>query len=190
MGNHYEENTYEAPAAAPTPAPAITPEQIVAEATNDPRMTDLKFTFGGREFPVISLSYRQYLGFTARLKPIIDLIAGRIKASVIESQGKAETLSVQGIVVQTLGSLDPNYLFNFCADDLPAMVEIVCNMGAIKEERLADLVSVKWVEDNATSPFELVNIVLMQVQKNNMIVEFASFFAQVLPLFLGRKTAS
>lgn len=170
-------------------APALSEAQIVAEATNDPKLSNQTFTFGGREFTVVSLGYKQYLQFIARFKPILELLTGKVKNSILEASDP-KSLNLQGIVMNALNTVDAGLLMDFCADDLPALVEIVCNMAATREDRVEDFVTAKWVEDNASSPFQLVNIVLAQVSKNNMIVEFASFFAQALPILLRQRTTT
>ncbi len=162
-------------------------ELIVAEGTNDMRLDRDTFTLGNRTFTVVSLQYRQYLQFMARLKPLLEAVASKVRGSIAEASGLNEKINVSGITMNALNALDPDFLMGFCADSLPAMVEIICNMKSLREERVDDVVDNIWVEKNAQSPFQLVNIVLLQVNKNNMIVDFASFFAEILPLLMGGK---
>lgn len=168
--------------------PILSNAQIIAEATNAPTLAAGQFALGGRTFNVVSLSYRQYLQFVSKLEPVLKMVAGKVKSTMFDKSEKS--VAIPGLILTTLSDIDPAYLMSFCLDDLPAMAEIVCNMEAIKAKDESNLVTAQWIEDNVESPFELINIVLTQVNKNNMIVEFASFFARVLPIFLGRKTAT
>jgi hypothetical protein len=62
------------------------------------------------------------------------------------------------------------------------MAAIVCNMQAVATKKPEHEVTAEWVMDNAQDPYELLDVVIAQVNKNNMIVRFASFFLQMLPL--------
>jgi hypothetical protein len=169
---------------------SLTEEQVLSEAFAIPILGEGEFMFGGRKFQVVSLGYKQYLQFVSRLKPIIGLVASKLKNTITDAVNSKVNVGIPGIALSALGDIDPAYLLNFCAEDLPQMVEIVCNMKPLREEKLGELVTAQWVEDNAQSPFELINIVLAQVNKNKMIVQFADFFAQVLPIFLSKRPAT
>lgn len=176
---------------APTPSestlPAPTEAEIIAEATAAPELSKDEFLLGGRTFTVVSLKYRQYLQFVSKLEPVLKALGSKLKAGVTQARDNKVSISVPGIVLQSLDGLDAGYIMQFCAEEIPAMVEIVCNMAVIKDP--TQHVTKEWIEDNAESPFELLNIVLAQINKNKMIVQFAHFFAQVLPMLLGSATS-
>ena len=168
-------------------APALTNAEIVAEATNAPALSKDQFVLGERTFTVVSLGYRQYLQFVSKLEPILKSVASKVKDSVLPERGNA--VHVPGLILTGMSSIDASALLSFCSEDLPAMVQIVCNMEKLAADKNAkDLVTVDWIEDVAEDPFVLIDIVLRQINKNQMISKFASFFAQLLPMFLGMKT--
>ena len=166
------------PEAAPTvepatpAAPALSREEIVAAATNNPALAKDEFILGGRTFKVVHLGYRQYMEFISKLEPLLTALTSKLTGRLTGS------VSLPGIQLT-----DSSALLKFCADELPALTSLVCNMQAITEKRREDEVTAEWVEDVAEDPFQLVNIVAAQITKNNMIVKFASFFLQMLPMF-------
>lgn len=190
MKAHGMEETSNVTTESAAAAPALTQEQILNEATETSAAGEGEFTFGGRKFQVVSLKYRQYLQFIGHLRPILELVGGKLKSSINDAISNKARVGLPGIALQALSEIEPSLLFRFCADELPIMVELVCNMKAIRDEQFDDLVTAKWVEDHAETPFELVDIILKQVHKNNMIAQFADFFVQVLPLFLGKRAES
>lgn len=172
-----------APSEAPATTPALSEEQIIAEATAAPELSKDEFKLGDRTFKVVSLKYRQYLSFVSKLEPVLKALGSKMKSGLSQARESSTQVSVPGIVLQSLDGLDTSYIMKFCADEIPAMVEIVCNMGISDPTQH---ITKEWVEDVAESPFELLDIVLKQINKNKMIVQFASFFAQLLPILLGK----
>lgn len=152
-------------------APALSREEIVAAATNEPTLAKDEFKLGDRTFKVMNLAYRQYIEFLAKLEPLFGALTSKLTGRL------TGTASLPGIELT-----DANSLLKFCGDELPALAAIVCNMQAVAEKRPEDKITVEWVEEVAEDPFQLVNIVVAQINKNNMIVKFASFFLQMLPL--------
>lgn len=175
-----------APQSAPEATPALTDAQIIAEATNDPQLSTDEFMFGGQKFKVVSLGYRQYLQFISKLEPILKTVSSKIKDGVGLQKSPGSRVELPGLILTGLADIDGGNILKFCSSELPAMVQIVCNMERIAANKNeTNLITDEWVEDHADNPFELIDIVLRQVNKNKMIVQFASFFAQVLPMFMG-----
>lgn len=170
-----EQTPVPAPVAAPAiieqpDQPSLTKAQITAAATNSPALAPEGFNFGGRDFKLLDLSYDSYLDFTFYLQPLLEGIASKFLA--------AKGVSLPGIEIPELeGPNIANYFLKFCRKELPEMVCIVCNQMPGQEK-----VTPEWVKQYAKSPFQLAKIVMLQVSKNQMVSEFASFFGQILPL--------
>lgn len=155
--------------------PTLTQVAVTAAATNSPDLATDTFKLGDRTFKVIDLDYDSYLEFMSFLQPLLEGIASKFA-------GKAG-LSLPGIPFADLGADGGiNSLLTFCKKDLPAMAALICNQQAIQEEREQDKVTSAWVKKHVKSPFEIVRIVMKQINKNKMISEFADFFVQILPL--------
>jgi hypothetical protein len=165
--------------------PTLTKSQITAAATNSPALALEGFNFGGRDFKLLDLSYDSYLDFTFFLQPLLEGIASKFLA--------AKGVSLPGIEIPELeGPNVASYFLKFCRQHLPQMVCIVCNQQALQDGTPEAEVTPEWVKAHAKSPFQLAKIVMMQVGKNQMISEFADFFAQILPIvtqMTSRKTS-
>lgn len=155
--------------------PKLTQAEIIAAATNSSSLADTSFEYGGRTFKLLHLEYDSYLEFMAFLQPLLEGIAGKFAAS----QG----INLPGLSVPDLSAeVATASLMKFCKKDLPAMACIVCNQQALHEKDESLAVTAAWVKKHAKTPFELVSIVLKQVNKNQMIKDFSDFFVQMLPM--------
>jgi hypothetical protein len=154
--------------------PKLTNAQVVAAATNSPALADDTFTFGGRTFPILHLDYDSYLEFMAYLQPLLEGVASKF--------ARAKGVSLPGIDLPSLEEGGFGLLMKFCKKDLPEMAALVCNQQARQNEKAEDKVTPEWVKKNARTPFELVAIVMKQIDKNKMISDFADFFVQIFPM--------
>jgi hypothetical protein len=174
----------------PTPAPETLPEptqqQKLSAATNSPAFAsdEERFTFGGREFVVLDLSYDNYLDFIALLQPLVDSIVSGVAGSLF----KKPSSDLPGIPLQDNFNFSISSIIKYCGKDLPKLAAIVMNTEAASKEEKASLVTDAWVRKHAKSPMELVGIVMLQVNKNKMISEIGSFFVQFLPQFQKAKS--
>lgn len=140
-------------------------------ATNDPA-TSPTFKLGDREFKVLDLNYKDYIRFFSHLKPMIGVIVGAIATS-------------RGVPM-SLPAFDSMSLIDYCAEELPEMVRIICSQTdpTITAEEVTTL---------GKTPFTLARIVAMQMNRNNMINDFMDFLKETLPLLkaamglLGKK---
>jgi hypothetical protein len=155
--------------------PSITATQIAEAATNSPALSHDEVEFGGRVFKIVHLGYDEYIIFVDMLQPLFAGIAG----SVANKAG----VSVPGITL--MPEANAGTLLQFFKKDLPEMAAIVLNMSAVANDKPEDKVDVKWIKKNAKSPYQLAQIVMLQVTKNRMIEDFASFFVQAIPSLVG-----
>lgn len=154
--------------------PKLTNADVTAAATNSPALAGT-FTFGGRSFPVLDLDYDSYLEFMAYLQPLLEGVAGKF------AKMRGITLP-DGINLPSLEEGGFGMIMKFCKKDLPEMTALVCNQEAIHNEQLDKKVTTAWIKKNAKTPFELVGIVMKQIDKNKMITDFANFFVQIFPM--------
>lgn len=158
------ENT--SPTAEELVTPSPSEREINLAATNNPALAPDEFTLGDRKFKVMNLRYDDYICFLGYLRPFLEGIG----KSLVSNRG----VQVPDITINS-SMLDAGALFTFCINDLPDMVRIVC-------KQTDKTVTVEDVKDWAGEPFILCEIVLRQVARNNMIGQFASFFAHLLPI--------
>jgi hypothetical protein len=153
------------------PTPSLAQAAVTDAATNSPALAPEGFNFGGRDFKLLNLSYEGYLEFTLFLQPLLEGVASKFLA--------AKGVSLPGIEIPELeGANSASYVLKFCRKGLPEIVCIVCNQNP------GEKVTPEWVRKNATSPFQLAKIVMLQIGKNEMISEFADFFGQILPVVM------
>lgn len=163
-----------------TPEVTLPSTEIVRAATNSPALAENEFEFAGRKFKVVDLEYDYYMEFLSKIEPLINAVVGKLA-------GKAN-LGVPGIALTADSGFSVASLMSFCKKDLPDMVRIICNMQTIAETPAGQhvdpskLVTTEYVKKNAKTPWQLAQIVMLQVSQNNIISDFASFFVQVLPL--------
>jgi len=133
---------------------------IVRAATNDPALTKDEFMLGDRKFPVVDLSYDDYLRFLTLLTPLLETVVGGVMAKSGFRSG---------------AMLSPKDLISSLSDSLPELVSIVCN-------QTDETMTVEEVKLLGRTPFKLADIVMKQIEHNKIISEIASFFAQMLPV--------
>jgi hypothetical protein len=165
----------------PTPSPekALSKAQIAAATSNSPALAPNQVKLGDRTFAILDLEYDEYLEFTSHLEPLLKSVAGMVT--------KRANISIPGLEAD-MSEINVSFLMKFCGKALPEMAVIVLNM----EERVAaesagrptdpaKLIDIAWVKKNAKNPMVLAGIVMKQIAKNNMIMDFLDFFVQVLP---------
>lgn len=147
--------------------PALTKAEITRAAFNDSALSQTHFQLGDRTFPVKDLSYDQYTKFLLLVSPLVDLIIGRIGDKV-----KAEELGLGDLDISLFSVTD---ILRYCGDKLPEMAAICCQASD-------PTVTPELVKSLTNKPFDLAEIVLKQIIQNNMINDFAGFFARLLPM--------
>lgn len=146
---------------------SISEERIVEAATNDPALSPDEFRLGDARFKLVYLPYDDYLSFLTYLRPFMEMIAGAVS--------KKRNVSVPGIDLGPAPAFDMDNLIRFCGNSLPEMVRLVC-------KQTAPDITVEQIKEGGKNPFVLASIVIRQVAKNQMIKDFADFFAQMTPL--------
>ena len=149
-------------------SPTLSQEQIMAAATNSPALSSEQFQLGDAIYKVVHLPYDDYVEFIAHLQPFMDALAEKIASSA-------------GVSVPGLHLTEPvssSLLLKFCGNSLPELVRII-----VKQTRPD--ITAEQVKEQGKNPFVLAAIVLKQVAYNGMIRDFASFFAQIVPLLKG-----
>lgn len=166
---HQHAPKHEAPETAEQTVQLTQKEKVFA-ATNDPSLATDQFTLGERSFPVLYLKYKAQLKFIAHLQPLLELVGGAIAGGP----------AISGLELGT--RLNLASLMQYCAEDLPAMVALMCQQSD-KE------VTAEWVEDNCEGPVQLAGIVLKQVGRNRFVPQILDFFVQILPTLMMVKKA-
>lgn len=141
-------------------------EEAAKALVNSPELSDISFTLGDREFKVIDLGYDDYLKFITFLTPMLEVFIGSLA-------------SVGGVnVVAPIKEINATSIIKYCGESLPEIACIVCTQTdpTITSEEIKKL---------AKTPFKLCEIVLLQIEKNKIIGDFASFFQQMMPLLKG-----
>lgn len=147
------------------PPAAISGEAITFAATNAPSMSDLVGKIGDVEYPVLHLPYKDYLEFLGGLEPMLKgLGVGILSGEPME------------------GAMSIAALLKSCGEAIPTMACIVCRQTR-PETTVEELVSGK------ATPFDLAKLVLLQIERNNMIKDIADFFVQSLRLVKQGKAA-
>jgi hypothetical protein len=141
----------------------LTQKEIARAMTNDPALSEVSFTLGDRTYKVVDLAYDDYTTFLSLLSPLIEGVAKKF-ISHVQVVDSGENFSLR-----------PTDLFDYCKNELPKLVAIICNQTdqSITEH------DVKAV---AKSPIQLAQIVMLQFQQNNIIKDIGDFFVQTLPL--------
>lgn len=163
-------DTPNAQAAESTPSVSLTEEQILAAAVNSPALSPDEFKLGETTFKIVHLPYDDYVQFLGHIQPILEFLVGK--------KAEKENVSIPGIALTP--SLDASSLLRFCSNSLPEMVRLVC-------KQTQPAITTSEIKASAKTPFALAAIVLQQVSRNEIIKDFASFFAQVTPLFRTAK---
>lgn len=149
--------------------PALTKQEVTRAALNEPSRTT--FTLGERTFPLKDLSYDQYTKFLTLLSPLADGLMSRIGERVAASQIGIESLDTSMFSVKDL--------FDFCGEQLPHLVLIMCQSSDPS-------VTLEQVKDMGRTPFKLAECVVLQMLHNNIIKDFSDFFGRMLPLVMKK----
>lgn len=150
----------------PPEEPTLTHKQVVQGVLNAPALAEDEFALGGRTFKILDLEYDEYIEFTEYLRPLFSGIMSSLSAQAGHVLPDIDLAPAGGYTVDSV--------FQFCKKDLPRMACIVCGTND-------KTITVEWVKKSAKTPFKLAAVVMQQVERNNIIGDFMSFFAQVLP---------
>ena len=144
----------------------LTQEQIVGATLNTPELSQHSIDLNGRTFKIIDLEYDAYMKFTLYLKPLFVEILSKAK----EAQAGG-----QGTVAFSMTDINLDKIFGMFEDTLPQMALIVL----LATEPTTTLSECKSI---CKTPFKMLELVLMQITKNNIIEDFTSFFPQLARL--------
>lgn len=142
----------------------MTNAEISRAVTNNPSLSLEEFSLGDRTFKIVDLSYDSYVDFLTLLSPLIEAVFGSV----------ASAANMNGIKLDA-SALSVSTVIKHCAKTLPDLVLLVCK----QTQRDITVDEVKLL---GKTPLVLGAIVLKQLQKNNIIKDFADFFAQALPV--------
>jgi hypothetical protein len=131
---------------------AVPASVAIAAMSNDPADAEDTFTFAGVEYPVLHLKYKDYMSYLATVQPVIGSIIALLSP-------------------KTEADLELASIVSALSEVLPSLVKI-----SIKQSD--PTVSLRYVEENATSPFELISIIEKQIKKNGMVEDFRRFFGR------------
>lgn len=145
------------------PEVVITEVEKLEAATNDPALSNDSFELGGKTYKVVHLKYKSYVAFLKLLEPVMKGVLG-----VMSHQAG---VGLGGI---DLGKVDTSSLVSLGTDNLPSLVQIVCSQ--------TEPITVEEVEEVAESPWQLAEIVFLQVKKINLGDRFSSFIGRVANL--------
>lgn len=136
----------------------LTQSQIIEGATNDSVLTKEEVTLGDppQTFKIKYLQYDDQIVFLTLLGPVFEDLLSRV-----------------GMAVDT-SPLNFQKILTLCKDNLPELGRLI-----LKQTK-ADITSDE-VKTLCGSPFKICELVVMQIQKNNLIGEFSQFF----PLLAG-----
>jgi hypothetical protein len=143
--------------------PQLTSAEISRAATNSPALSLEEFNLGDRNFKIVDLSYDSYVEFLTLLSPLIESVFGSI----------ASASGIPGVNVDA-NAFNVSSIIKHCAKTLPQLVQLICNQ--------TEDISVDEVKRLGKTPMVLGGVVLKQLQRNNIIKDFADFFAQALPV--------
>jgi len=144
----------------------LTQEQIIAATTNDPDMSPFDIVLGDRTFKVVDLEYDNYMKFTMFLKPLFNEILS--KARQAQDEGKSA-------INFSLTDINLDKIFSMFETTLPAMTLIV--LSATDPS-----ITLDECKRLCKTPFRMLEVVLVQIEKNNIIQDFTSFFPQLTQL--------
>lgn len=153
----------------------LTKVEVIRAASNDPLLSTDKFTLGDREFTLLDLGYDDYMKFLTLFAPLFD----GIFKNVAQKQAAKET-GLPGLDTPSLSDVPITTIITYCADNLPQLAHIVCKQSDPK-------ITVEEVKTLAKTPMKMVEIIMLQIKRNNIIKDFADFFQQILPLVMNQK---
>lgn len=139
----------------------LTDEQIANAVRND--YGDACFTLGDRVFPVKDLDYDSYVEMMRLAQPVIELVAGAL--DIKDGDGEAD-------LALNPANIDYARIIELCGKDLPKMAWLCCKQSDYK-------ITVDQVKQLARRPQVLIEVVLIQVQHNKLVEEFAGFFPRI-----------
>lgn len=148
----------------PTESPKLSKEEQIRAATNSPELSEETFQLGDQTFKIIDLPYDDYLQFVSLLSPLLDAFISKLTPAA----------SIPGINLDS-GKVTTAAVMKYCGTSLPEMVRIVCS-------QTDPAITVETVKAKGKNPFRLAGIVMLQISRNNIIGDFADFFAQIAPL--------
>jgi len=126
---------------------------MVEGATNSTILSEDVVTLEGRTFRLKHLKYDDYIAFMAYLKPVFG--------PLFEQLG--------GFAGGTQEVIDYAKIVGLCQSNLPEMALLVLKQDAPE-------LTIKDVKDLCGTPFKMAELVLMQINKNNLIADFTNFF--------------
>lgn len=140
----------------------LTTAQINHAATNAASLSDHSFTLGDRVFPVVYLSYDDYLEFLTYLEPLLTAVGSS---------------AIDGFNPLALSTS----ILKYCKVSLPQMVQIMCRQTDPD-------ITVDEIKKLVRNPFILATCVLEQVKHDKMVEEISSFFGQIIGMMKSMKT--
>jgi hypothetical protein len=145
----------------PIEEPVLDSRDLIRAAVNLPAG---QFQLGERVFEIHDLSYDAYIAFIAYLTPLIEHVVQKIAGG----QG----VSIPGIELNN-SLFSASNILSLCSKELPEMVHLMC-LESDPDITIAE------VKKLAKRPTVLVTAIMKQIKQNEMIKDFADFFAQVL----------
>lgn len=166
--------------------PELTQQEKVSAALNLPaHAKDTEhFTLGGREFTVLDLNYDDFNEFVGYMQPLVDGIASGFAGAIF----KTPSQDLPGIPLPNPSAFSFSSIIKYCAKDIPKLVVLVCNTEARQTEDKTKEVTEKFVRKHLKDPIEAVEIIMLQINKNEMISRIGSFFVRYLPQFQKAKS--
>lgn len=139
--------------AQPEVTTILTDQQINEAATNDSTLVKEEVILGDppQTFKIKYLPYDDQIVFLTLLSPVFEGLLSRVGATV-----STEALSIQKIML-------------LCKESLPELGRLV--LKQTKPEITPDE-----VKTLCQSPFKICELISFQIEKNNLIGEFSSFF--------------
>lgn len=129
-------------------------DRMIAEAaTNNSVLVKEEVTFGDppQTFKIKYLPYDDQIVFLTLLSPVFEGLLSRVGATVA-----TDTLSVQKIML-------------LCKESLP-------ELGRLILKQTKPDITIEEVKVLCQSPFKICELITFQIEKNNLIGEFSSFF--------------
>ena len=115
-------------------------------------LSEDEVVLGGRAFKLMHLKYDDYIAFMAYLKPVFGPLFEQFGLAT----GEREVLDYAKIVA-------------LCQSNLPEMALLVLKQSTPE-------ITIPEIKEICGTPFKMAELVLMQINKNNLIADFSSFF--------------
>jgi hypothetical protein len=145
---------------------SLTKTEIVRAALNDSTLSRDTFQLGDKTFPIKDLTYDQYTKFLILLSPLADSLISKAVGSSTQLPG------LEGDVDISMFNISD--MIRLCGESLPDLA-LICVHASEPTMTLSQ------VKELGKTPFALAHIVIAQMARNNMLKDFADFFAQLLP---------